>query len=226
MIKYSESESVFAVATVINRLFFFFFHRAELLLRHTTHSSVNLIYLCKDDQSCSFEQLSGSECFELFFKGSSFQSLPDIPAHTTAICLTEVKESQQHTVVYTHTSINSHIVYAYTFQRALRSVSYGGVAQTSAWSQHSSGGGSLVMCVRFLTCCTDTDRTSRVSPEEHCRSTNTHTHKKKTDAQKPGECQKWHNENNECRLHTAKDGEGCLRPPGKQFFILLPGLHQ
>lgn len=115
--------------------------------------------------------------------------MPDIPAHTTAICLTEVKESQQHTVVYTHTSINSHIVYAYTFQRALRSASYGGVVQTSAWSQHSSGGGSLVMCVRFLTCCTDTDRTSRVSPEERCRSTNTltntHTHTNKQTHKSP-----------------------------------------
>lgn len=56
------------------------------------------------------------------------------------------------------------------FQRSLRSVSYGSVVQTTAGSQHSSGGGSPVMCVKFLTCCTDT---SRVSPEERYRNTNT-----------------------------------------------------
>lgn len=86
--------------------------------------------------------------------------------------------------------------------------------------------GEALSCVSgFLTCCNDTDRTSRVSPEERSRNTNTFSRacKKKwiAVAQKPGECQKWHNENNESRLPPAKDVEGCLWPSGKVVFIFI-----
>lgn len=52
------------------------------------------------------------------------------------------------------------------------------------------------MCAGFLMCGFDTDRASRVAPQESYRNA--------TKAQKPCECQKWHNENDESSLHNTE----------------------
>lgn len=169
--------------------------------------------------SSGFRNLS---VLSYLWKAAVLKVFPTFP-HTPPRASQSQRESTAHCCLYPHINELTRTIYAYMFQRSLRSVSYGGVVPTSARSQLSSGEGSPVMCVRFLTC-------APIEPHGcHQRSateTQTHFRTKKAEARKPSESQKWHNGNNERRLHAAEDVEGCPWPSGKLVFILLPGLHR
>ncbi len=106
-------------------------------------------------------------------------------------------------------------------QRALRCLTKAFFTQISVHSQHSFGGAGeiLVMCVRFLTCCFDTDRPSWVAPEESSYKP------EQTNRQKHRKCQKWHNEDNEsASLTTELLNAVCGHETWLECWILSPEL--
>lgn len=216
MIKYSESESVFAVATVINPLIFFFFffvHRAELLLSHTTNTSVNLIFMQRRSE-VQFLAAFGIRMFWAVFQRQPFSKFArHSRTHNCDLPHRSQRESTAYRCLYPHINKLTHRICVYISEGSqIRLIRRRGADFSAVPAQlgrrkpcHVSGFWRVALIP--------------IEPHGcHQRSAaeaQTHSH-----AQKPGECQKWHNENNESRLHTAKDGEGCLWSPGKLVFIL------
>lgn len=129
------------------------------------------------------------------------------------------RESTAYCCLFPHINTLTRTIYAYTFQRALRSVSYGGVVQTCAAVPAQPGRGKPCHACQVPDMLHWYQWNLRGVTRGALQK---HKHilaQKKAVAQKPAECQKWHNENNESRLHSAKDVEGCLWPLGKLFLF-------